>query len=262
MWLSPFPAVWKARTTREMGELNPLPFVVTVLNCVGWTMYSCLTKDVFIFLGNISGLILGLFYTITSMTVIAKKSEGDSFSEQYTLVEGLLLFAFLFWGLMAFFCVTIFNDFPDPIKEATAMVGLVSCAFSIAYYAAPLSTMYTVISKQDSSSLYLPMIVVNLINALLWFSYGAFGTQDINIWLPNLLGIILAGCQSSLVFMFKKGTFWEALIGSTKPATTPSIKGNLDSNRSTSAIKMPYIKKENEYDFEEANSEDDNNLLG
>ena len=38
-----------------------------------------------------------------------------------------------------------------------------------------------VIATRDSSSMFVPMIVMNLSNALLWVSYGLFGTKDVSV---------------------------------------------------------------------------------
>ena len=84
------------------------------------------------------------------------------------------------------------------------VVGLISVIFTVAYYGAPLSTMIKVIRYRNSASLHILMIMVNLINAILWTSYGAFAVNDLNIWLPNALGIALSSGQIILVILFPK----------------------------------------------------------
>jgi uncharacterized protein with PQ loop repeat len=83
-----------------------------------------------------------------------------------------------------------------------SLVGTLAVIFSIAYYAAPLSTMARVIRKKDASSLYLPLVLVNLLNAVLWFVYGLAGINDIYVWLPNVIGIVLALLQVGLVIRY------------------------------------------------------------
>ncbi|RYH29236.1 hypothetical protein EON65_09175 [archaeon] len=215
MWLSPFPAVHKARLSRNLGSLNPIPFVVVVFNCIGWMIYGCQKRDWFLFWANLPGIILGAFYTITCLTIIAKKTEAEEFSWLYIGLEGLLIFAFFFWGLMGMLSATLFVNYPNPDVHAQALIGTISCVFSICYYGAPLSTMAKVIATRDASSLYLPMILVNLVNALLWTSYGAFALQDPIVWLPNGLGIILAVLQITLVLMLSKDSLMSILLGKT-----------------------------------------------
>lgn len=71
------------------------------------------------------------------------------------------------------------------------------------YYTAPLSTAIHVIRVRDSSSLYAPMILLNLLNACLWFFYGLLGdNNNIIIWCPNLVGILLSVAQLVLLILY------------------------------------------------------------
>jgi hypothetical protein len=40
------------------------------------------------------------------------------------------------------------------------------------YYVAPLTSLVKVCRERDSSSLYWPLCLTNLLNGLLWFVYG------------------------------------------------------------------------------------------
>ena len=191
LWLTPLPVVLEARYTRYMGPTNPYPFVVTVFNCIGWVIYGCLTKDIFLLLSNISGLCLGFYYSIVSLTVIAKKTADSDFSDLYIGVESLLIFAVFFWAIMGYVAAT---GFSDP-AEGTHMVGMLGCAFSVAYYGSPLSSLLQVLQKGDSSSILLPLVCINIINAVLWFGYGLFAKGDPNIWIPNGCGVVLGLIQ-------------------------------------------------------------------
>jgi Sugar efflux transporter for intercellular exchange len=61
-----------------------------------------------------------------------------------------------------------------------------------------------VIKKRDSSSLYLPALVANLVNALLWVIYGYFAIQNPMLYIPNGAGVILATAQIGLAVAFKR----------------------------------------------------------
>lgn len=50
MWLSPIYAVLEARQHHKLGDINPLPFGVIVVNCMGWVGYSVIRQDYFLFL--------------------------------------------------------------------------------------------------------------------------------------------------------------------------------------------------------------------
>jgi uncharacterized protein with PQ loop repeat len=93
------------------------------------------------------------------------------------------------------------------------MVGYISSSFAIAYYAAPLATMLQVIKTKDSSSLYLPMILINCTNGLLWSSYGFIALHDINVYGPNVIGVILSSIQILMTFIFPKKAKVEKVVG-------------------------------------------------
>lgn len=57
-----------------------------------------------------------------------------------------------------------------PLSIGEGIVGYLSLVCSLGYYASPLTTMRQVIASKDSSSLYIPTIVANMTNALMWVS--------------------------------------------------------------------------------------------
>jgi solute carrier family 50 protein (sugar transporter) len=192
LWLTPLPVILEARYTRYMGALNPYPLVVTCISNIGWTIYACLKKDIYIFAASVPAVILGFYYTIVCLTVIAKKDANSDFSAYYIEVETFLLLGILFWCIIGFVVAMAFHD---PTEGGTAMVGYIVCALSIAYYASPLSSLYKIIREWDSSSLYLPLLIMNFINAGLWFVYGYFGVQDANLWMQSAVGLGLSTVQ-------------------------------------------------------------------
>jgi solute carrier family 50 protein (sugar transporter) len=46
---------------------------VTVLNCIGWMIYGCQKRDWYLFWANLPGLLLGLYYSVTCLTLLAKQ---------------------------------------------------------------------------------------------------------------------------------------------------------------------------------------------
>lgn len=52
------------------------------------------------------------------------------------------------------------------------------------YYVLPLSTVATVLKQRDSSSLYWPLSLMNVINGCLWFAYG-LAILDYFIFVPK-----------------------------------------------------------------------------
>lgn len=201
LYLTPLPVVLEARYTRYLGPTNPYPFVLIAFSSMGWTIYGCLKQDIFLFLSSFPGVVLGLYYTIICLTVIAKRSANSDFSAMYIGVETFLLFAVTFWGIMGFVAAMAFRTYSNPLHEASIMVGLLCCTLSVAYYASPLTTLYQVIKDHDSSTFYLPLLCINLTSSSMWFLYGLAGTHDPNLIIPNVLGMTLSIIQITLRLM-------------------------------------------------------------
>ena len=86
----------------------------------------------------------------------------------------------------------------DGSTVAQLLVGGVCVAFTVLYFAAPLSTMAEVVRTGDASSIYPPMVLCNLLSCSLWATYGLFGTNDPLLYGPNMTGCLLQVCQYSL----------------------------------------------------------------
>jgi solute carrier family 50 (sugar transporter) len=142
MWLSPLKAILLARKSRQLGDLNPIPFVVTVFNCIAWVIYANMMRDYFMFWANAPGLVLGLFYSLTCMSVLARQAaKCAKAQEQLNQCESLLVFSVGFWCLMSMVANLTFSQERIGRLDAAAFIGTLSCAAALAYYAAPLSTM-------------------------------------------------------------------------------------------------------------------------
>ena len=71
------------------------------------------------------------------------------------------------------------------------------------FYMSPLSSLFEVLRKHDSSSIVLPLAAMNTINGGLWCMYG-LTLRDAFIWVPNGVGAALGAIQLTLRFMFPR----------------------------------------------------------
>ena len=124
-------------------------------------MYAVMKRDYFIFFGNCFGIVLGLWMCISSITILSHKNATINEQNTKEIVEFLVLFGVLFWLIMILTAGVILTD----QNTAITMIGILCDFFCIVYYTAPLSTLYTVLRTRNSSSLFVPMIVANLVNA-------------------------------------------------------------------------------------------------
>lgn len=87
------------------------------------------------------------------------------------------------------------------ISSMLSLWGLAGNFISLVYYGAPLSTMADVIKKRDSSSILLPLTLMNTLNACLWTTYG-LAIGDAYVFVPNGIGALLSVAQLSLCFLY------------------------------------------------------------
>jgi len=117
MWLSSLPAVLESRRKRSIGKLNPLPYVSITHNCLGWSTYAILTHDYFLYYANIFGLVLGLIYCSTCLSILYSERKENSF--YHVTVQNVLFGGLTIW-LLVFSIVFIDNS---NIQLARPVVG-------------------------------------------------------------------------------------------------------------------------------------------
>lgn len=199
MWYVPLKPVLEARRTKKMGDLNPLPYTITLANCVGWTIYGLLLNNEFVFWSNMTGIGFGLFYTVTCMGVLYSQSLPDEpINKILQYMEYLLYGGTMYWVILGFVaCVAFKND----LSKQQEIFGTSSMICSVLYYAAPLTSLYKIIATKDASSLYAPLICVNATASSMWTIYG-FAIGNVNIIVPNVLGVALCASQLILLAVF------------------------------------------------------------
>lgn len=158
-------------------------------------------QDYFIFLSNCTGIVLGVYYCLSSIIVLNKR-KGDGDEELCHTLELIVIFAFTFWIGVLFLLGLVFNNSVYDSTNAS-LVGIIGCLCGLAYYVSPLSTLADVIKTKNSVSLYRPVLFTNLCNAFMWVVYGFLGNHDPLVWGPNLIGFLLTLFQLSLSVYYK-----------------------------------------------------------
>eukprot|EP01026_Neomeris_dumetosa_P028081 TRINITY_DN2277_c1_g1_i9.p3 TRINITY_DN2277_c1_g1~~TRINITY_DN2277_c1_g1_i9.p3 ORF type:complete len:268 (-),score=18.84 TRINITY_DN2277_c1_g1_i9:748-1551(-) len=210
MFGSPLPAVLKVRAAQDLKELNPLPFPIIAVNCIGWVAYGVITQDFFLYFANMPGALLGVFYTLSCVLWAPKR-------QQDLIMLVFLIFAFIFGTEL--FTLSIVEASKSAVEFA---IGLTNNIVLTIYYAAPLSVLYKVIVTRNAASLYLPLLLANTVNGSMWFVYGLIGLQDPMIWIGNGMGVIFG-----VISIILKITF---------PSNLPNVKNQLESQ--TSALEF------------------------
>ena len=102
MFASPMMAVLQVRKTKTLGVLNPIPFGVTIFNCIAWLIYGCMKRDLFLFFANASGLIFGFFYCLSVIPHIPEGEDTTPDKKYMKLVmEVLVMGSIVFWTIIA-----------------------------------------------------------------------------------------------------------------------------------------------------------------
>jgi len=198
MFATPLKAVIEARSSRELEALNPIPWSVIFLNCFGWSLYGVLRRDYFIFFANYPAVCLSLFYCLTAISLLSSRNaKGDA--KTVLMIEILFVCGSVLWGIITM--VAGISLGPSQFEAAALLVGYSSCVCTVVYYGAPLSTIRKVCKNRNSASLFLPMILANLVNAILWTAYG-IAIVDWVLVGPNALGIVFAVLQIIIKFFY------------------------------------------------------------
>ena len=188
MFLAPVSAVLAARKDEALGEVNPVPFVSIIGNCVAWLGYGFATGNNFVFASNLPGTMLGFWFTLSAVAFASKA--------QRLVVERMLL-SYLFVLISAGW-VAVKSTMP-----AKDVFGYVANGLLLLYYAAPLSTLAKVVRQKSSASINVPLSFMSVVNGGLWSSYG-LAVSDVYIWVPNVIGVVLSSVQLALCGLFKR----------------------------------------------------------
>ncbi|KAG2434714.1 hypothetical protein HXX76_007604 [Chlamydomonas incerta] len=188
MLLSPFPAVLRLRAAGRLGDTNPLPYPMTVVNAAGWVAYGYATANPYIFPANVVGFLAGVFFTFTAFACATKQVQ-----DRITAIMVAASAHYILLGLIGCFALSP--------AEATRMWGTSAVVILMLYYFVPLSTMVQIVRTRNAASIYPPLAVTAIANGLMWTIYG-FAVMDINLWLPNLFGSVIGVIQLLLRLMY------------------------------------------------------------
>jgi uncharacterized protein with PQ loop repeat len=134
----------------------------------------------------------------------SSESRCRSLMTSLTRHDNLFLAIATIW----FICVSLINLIKEPsiMSQETRELSVATMASVnlTIFYCAPLSTISTVLSQCDSSSIHIPTMIANTVNASFWTAYGV-AIGDFSIVVPNGLGSFFGLIQIVLcVFIPRK----------------------------------------------------------
>ena len=270
MWLAPFQDVTLALKRGSLGTLNPLPWAFMLGNCIGWVTYGVLQQNVFVFLGNIFGLGLSVWFNLAASkvlyhdaavaqfvpvpvpvvleetmvgpeeattkelaaSIVMEEREGRSTSPSIpttaeptpsattpsvpvTLTaprhDYVTLVILAIW--VSILCVLGFVTSLTR-DQRQFVVGMAANVNLLYFYAAPLSTIVTILKTRSTSSLHTKTMWTNTANGCFWAIYG-FAVQDYFIYVPNGLGALVGFVQVGLCVVFRKSKDSSEMVSAT-----------------------------------------------
>ncbi|KAL7501108.1 hypothetical protein ACHAWT_010859 [Skeletonema menzelii] len=219
---APIKSLLMAIKSGSLGSLNCTPWVFMTGNTIGWLAYSFITLDLFVFFANAPGLLISIWLNTGAMKLqyyeeLVKRSAAENRSrdgdddaisvqtakidccQQLTSHELKVLQIVLVWIII----LSTTSLIPVSNEEMKFIVGVAVNINLIFFYAAPLSTIASVIRTKNSASIHFWTMAMNTSNAFFWCVYS-LAIQDYYILIPNGLGFLFGLVQVALYQCFPR----------------------------------------------------------
>lgn len=192
LFFSQYPSFRSMQASNSPGSTNILPLLMLHTNCILWVAYGFILSAYALIPINILGVLITLLYFFIYYSVASPKQRK--------------VFEIIFFADNTFaMCWIGFVTYALPALNVKQMVplGIVANIYNIAFFAAPLTTIYTVIKEKSTSSLSFPLTVMSFACACFWGVFG-IGHHDPFIYVPNAIGVIFGGMQVALFAVYRK----------------------------------------------------------
>ena len=159
--------------------------ICSVINCIFWVVYGVKLGLTQSFITNAIGAIITTVWICIFLIFWVKKHALKS-------VGFIVLTLVVFVGI---FCV-FYYVVPPTVTGYCAMV------FNVLMYAAPGEKIYTVIKTKNHNLIPIYSTIAAFVNSACWLIYG-IAYSDINVIVPNVLGLFFAILQVTLYLIIK-----------------------------------------------------------
>lgn len=191
-------------------------------------------------------------YVIAYAFVYRRNRAGRSDPPDLTVLPGRLEHHFFLVGCVVVTCVGLTFFLPSH-TTATEILGFFADMGSLSMYVSPLTALTAVLRERDATSLPLPYSTACLLNGIAWTVYGGVVVDEIVIWAPSVVGIILASIQLGFILLFgQKGSNRDA------KETVTGGAFELQSMVGGSSKDKRKIKAKEDFDVESINGEEEN----
>jgi len=180
-----------------LQPLNPVPYPAQTANAIAWIAYSYVivptnkAGSALLFWVNELGVLFGLFFTLSCY--------GPARTKARDRILAISLFFALVIPLIG--AIGVLTEMSN--NDLQLMWGFTANGILLMYYGAPLSTVVTVVKTKSSTTLNLPLSIMQTINGCLWLGYG-IAVSDPFIYVPNAIGACTGGLLCFLLFIYRE----------------------------------------------------------
>jgi len=183
--LSPLKTIREIQEQGDVGTNSFVPFFAICLNAVLAFLYGLYIYNQTIMFVNFIGVTLSTYYIW----------HFYNYTRDKQTVRTLLLSA------SVFIVVILYHIYFRAGENGRLQLGLISNFATICMFAAPLSTVPTIIRTKNASSIPVYLSIASFACSLAWFLYGV-KLWDFFVMVPNFLGLLLSSLQLALVKMY------------------------------------------------------------
>jgi solute carrier family 50 protein (sugar transporter) len=182
----------KITADRSVGSFPLLPYSTMVSSAFLWLTYGILLNEPKIWSSNGIGLVLGAYYFYEFLQHCPKSSPTLPGRKEHHVQ---LVAAVLATTLIA----------TQMLTKPAILIGRVGVGFCIILFASPLAALQTVVQQKSARAIPLPFTIASVANCFLWSVVGLRQMHDVNVYLPNLLGLACGLAQVALKLYYGDG---------------------------------------------------------
>nr|UJT76397.1 bidirectional sugar transporter SWEET4c [Hemerocallis fulva] len=196
LFLSPVPTFVGIVKRKDVEQFSPVPYLATLLNCMLWVLYGLPIvhpDSTLVLTINGAGVVIELIYIAVFVTFC----DGKKRFNVILIFLGEIIFTVTFGVLVI--------ELLHTTTRRSTVVGILCVIFCIMMYVAPLSVMRMVIKTKSVEYMPLFLSVASFCNGTCWTVYSLL-KFDLNILIPNAIGLLFSVVQLILYAVFYKST--------------------------------------------------------
>ena len=167
-----------------------LPYTIMLMNTTLWFVYGLLQNEMSIYITNGISILLAIYYWCIYIRYVHTASSP--------LALQAILPGTVPQHIIALICtvliILIYLLVPYATKHSR-WLGMLAMLSGILLYASPLTTLQYVIENKCAKSIPLPFTIASFLSCFLWTIYGVYVTNDLNVYLPGMIGCTLSSLQ-------------------------------------------------------------------